>query len=350
MAPSSSTNAQDGTNSINSLSEFLLQAHTQHLVFDMGRGLKPITNQLFFEWENQQSACFYPRQDHAWFCITFWNEKLSSERYIWFIKLPLDENGLVMPAARDQFLDIIVQALGKNLEHRQDENAQLPENPFVFVPSQQQLADCNAHIKKHLGLNEPTNSAITAYLSAPNVQAWEHLKLQDIANFVCNSTPEQQNMIASNIHIYPNAVANCLLASFEAIDLTDELINAIIALHKRLEESALSTLCLRAISYQLTPVSSAYITELIKQTSKLDVESLVVISGRYWAMLSDIELLLTYADKVASIDNDYSFFRAIFADLVKIPEIRQDMLALLRNTERSAQVAAAICSLFAAQH
>ena len=124
MSSSSSSNTQTSASRINSLSEFLLQAHTQHLVFDMGRGLKPITNQLFFEWENQQSPCLYPRQDHAWFCIAFWNEKLSSERYIWFIKLPLDENGLMIQAARNQFLEIIIQALGKGLEHTQDENAQ----------------------------------------------------------------------------------------------------------------------------------------------------------------------------------------------------------------------------------
>lgn len=348
MSSSSSLTTQTSNSRINSLSEFLLQAHTQHLVFDMGRGLKPITNQLFFEWESQQSPCLYPRQDHAWFCITFWNEKLSSERYIWFIKLPLDENGLMMQAARDQFLEIIVQALGKGLEHTQDEKAQLPENPFIFTPNQQQMADCNAHIKKHLGLNAPENKAIYHYLSAPNVQEWENLKLQDIASFVCNSNQVQQATMATNIDIYPHAVASCLLASFEAIDLSSELLIAIIKLHKR-DESALKALCLRSMSFKLTPLCVDYLSQFITLDKQVDMESLVVISGRYWTLLRDTHLLLAYADKVARADKDYRFFRAVFSDLVKIPEIRQNMLSLLRNTDRSEQVAAAIGSLFSAK-
>mgnify|MGYP000170960803 CR=1 FL=1 len=137
-------------NAISTLSEFLLQAQTQYLVFDMGRGIRKIDNQVFFEWENQQEACAYPRQNHVWLCIVFWNEKLSHERYMWFVKLPLDEQGLIIPASRDQFLEIIVQALGKELEHSQDKQAELPENPFVFTPSQQQLADCNALISSSI--------------------------------------------------------------------------------------------------------------------------------------------------------------------------------------------------------
>ena len=196
--------------SISTLSEFLLQAHTQHLVLDIGRGLRLINNQEFFEWENQQAPCRYPRRDNAWFCIAFWNEKLSSERYIWFIKLPLDENGLLMQAPRNQFLEIIVQALGKELEHSTDENAQLPENPYLFTPSQQQLADCNAHIKKHLQLHENSSQILLNYLSAPSVQDWQNIKLQDIANFVCMSNSEQQVLIARNLSTYPHAVASSL--------------------------------------------------------------------------------------------------------------------------------------------
>ena len=58
--------------SISTLSEFLLQAQTQYIVFDLGRGIRKIDNQTFFEWENQQTPCQFPRQDNAWFCITFW--------------------------------------------------------------------------------------------------------------------------------------------------------------------------------------------------------------------------------------------------------------------------------------
>lgn len=336
--------------SINTLSEFLLQAHTQHMVLDLGRGLRLVDNQSFFEWENQQAPCAFPRQDHAWFCITFWNNKLSCERYIWFIKLPLDENGLMQQAARNQFLDIIIQALGKGLEHSADENAQLPDNPYIFTPSQQQLADCNAHIKQHLKLRIERNPALDSYLQAPSVQEWQHLKLQDIANYICESTPAQQALVAQNLALYPAPLLNCLLASCESIEISNELSAAIIAFYQRANESHLKALCLRAMCYQPSPLIIEFITQLIHSDDALDMESLVVISGRYWALLKDESILLAYANQLAQIGNEHRFFAGVFADLVKVPETRSSMLGLLRNPNRSETLAAAIGSLFSITH
>ena len=164
---------------INTLSEFLLQAQTQYLLIDLGRGMRLINNQTFFEWENQQAPCAYPRQDHAWFCIVFWNEQVDKERYMWFIKLPVDENGLLVQASRNQFLEIIVTALGSQLEHTANEQAQLPENPYIFTPSQQQLADCNALIRRQINDNSRDNSKAIRYMQAPSIQEWQDLSVQN---------------------------------------------------------------------------------------------------------------------------------------------------------------------------
>jgi hypothetical protein len=353
MSSKNAPSSASASSNINSLSEFLLQAHTQHMVFDLGRGLRKIDNQTFFEWENQQSPCLYPRQEQAWFCIVFWNEKISQERYIWFIKLPIDENGLLQQAARNQFLEIIVQALGKELEHRQDENAQLPENPYVFTPSQQQLADCNAHIKQHLGLlaHDLESSALRHYLQAPSVQDWQQLKLQDIANYVCASTEAEQTQIAQNLQLYPLPLLSSLLASFESVDLCKALIEAIIDLHKSSTEAHIKALCLRSLNYKPSHLCNDYLTQLILSEGELDIETLVVISGRFWYLLEETKHLLAYLEKVIAIDNpqeSYRLFKAIYADLVRLPDIRSQVLGLLRNTERSKRVSAAIGSLFTA--
>jgi hypothetical protein len=370
--------------SISTLSEFLLQAQTQHKVFDLGRGIRPISNQTFFEWENQLSPCAFPRQNHAWFCIAFWNKKLSEERFIWFIKLPLDENGLMISAALQQFLDIITQALGKELEHTQNSKAQLPENPYVFTPSQQQLADCNAHIKKSLGLETRNNTPALAYLHSPNAiqdpQAWAALSLQDIADFVIHPQPVYktdqafQLLIATNLNTYSAAVQNCLFASLESVEVGHILSQALVKFHRSAAEPNLAALCLRAMSYKPQSLSVDYIAELIntenithtveksmctdviatctikeneKGVRKLDIETCVVIAGRYWRVLNNEKNLQAFMQNVALIDNSYTLFKGLYSDLVKIPEIRSAMLRFIRQTVRSNEVSKAIGALFA---
>lgn len=341
---------------ISTLSEFLLQAQTQYEVFDLGRGIRPLAKQTFFEWENQQAPCAFPRQDHAWFCIVFWNKNLNQEHYMWFIKLPLDEKGLIMSASLNQFLEIIVKALGKELEHTSDSQAQLPENPFVFKPSQQQLADCNAHIRRALSLDIRPQSDAHAYLYAPNSvkneQAWAQLSVQDIADFVIypkassEDINDMQSLIAANLPSYAAPVLHCLFASLESVEINDTLCQALINFHKSTDDSNLAALCLRAMSFKATYQGQQYILSLIEQNDKCDLETCVVIIGRYWQLLSDEKRLHKFMHNVALLDPNHNLFKSLYADLVKVPYTRNTCLDFIRSTERTEEVAKAIGSLF----
>ncbi len=129
---------------INTISEFLLQAGTDYRAFDMARGIRPLEPQLFLDIESAIVPAPYPRQQHAWFGILFFNKQMSHEHYIWFVKLPLDEQGLVIGAARQEFLKIVVEALGQTLDQQKKTNNQLPENPLTFVPNQKHLPNFNS--------------------------------------------------------------------------------------------------------------------------------------------------------------------------------------------------------------
>ncbi len=338
---------------LNSLSEFLLQAQTQYLIFDLGRGLKKIDNQVFFEWENQQAPCAYPRREHAWFCISFWNQQLSQDRYIWFVKLPVDENGLMIQASRNQFLEIIVTALGASLEHTSNSDAQLPENPYVFQPSQQQLADCNAHIRKYINDVSRDNQQAEGYLQAPSVAPWQSLSVQNMADYVCqienSETCAKQAVLAQNLMQYPVPVLNCIFASLESTYVNQVLANAIMAFHAQTSEHTMQALSLRAISHHRSSDDKVmqYIADLINNQGINNVEVAVVIAGRYWEVLTDNDLQLSYMHQVCELDGSFELFKAIYADLVKIPSCRDNTLGLLRNPHRSELVAKGIGSLFA---
>ncbi|MFT6270751.1 MAG: hypothetical protein ACJAVV_003590 [Alphaproteobacteria bacterium] len=285
----------------------------------------------------------------------------------------------MISASLQQFIDIIAQALGKELEHTKNSEAQLPENPYVFTPSQQQLADCNAHIKKQLKVESRNNEQAMAYLQAPNAiqdsQAWAALSLQDIADFVIHPHPFYktddafQTLIAHNLHAYAPAVQNCLFASLESVEISQTLAQALVQFHKLASDPNLAALCLRAMSYKPQALSIEYITRLIeagggenvitkrdansaknkhkKDAEPLNTETCVVIAGRYWQVLNNEQGLNAFMQNVVLIDSSYALFKGLYADLVKIPEIRNTLLRFIRQTERSNEVSKAIGALFA---
>lgn len=335
---------------IRTLSEFLLQAQTQYLVLDLGRGIRKIDNQTFFEWENQQQACSFPRQDHGWFCIVFWNEQLSQERYIWFIKLPLDERGLIIQASRNQFLEIVVQALGTQLEHKHKKQAELPENPYLFVPSQQQLADCNAQIKRSLSIQTPLSDMALKYIKTPELTNWQALSVQEIANLVCFSDDNLQSLLANNLTRYASPFLSCLFASLESKAISPELTRALINFHDKSTDSAIAALCLRAMSFAPNTECVNYIKRLGVKT--LDIDTCIVITGRFWSLFTDGKFLSSFMHQVVSLEQsqkahkEAELFKSLYADLVKIPAIRHAMLGFLRDEKRSELVAKAIGELF----
>ncbi len=116
---------------------------------------------------------------------SFGTKNASTQHYIWFVKLPLDEQGLVVAATRNHFLEIIVDALGQSVAE-DTENAQtLPDNPYSFVPNQSQLAQFNALVKRTL--NQPLSEEaqkVEAYIQAPQLVDWQQISMQSVADFV----------------------------------------------------------------------------------------------------------------------------------------------------------------------
>jgi hypothetical protein len=356
------------TSSYGTLSEFLLQAGTEYLVIDVSRTRQIIDNQVLFDCELNKIPFPTPRQGHAWLCVVFWNKQINQEHYIWFVKLPVDEQSLLMQAARDQFLHIVVTALGKELEQMESQQAELPENPFVFAPNQQQLADCNATIRHSLKL--PHRAEIKAavnYLKAPNVQPWDSLAVQDISDLALQMTRAQtdeeaqasvaealqqeiEHAFNQNIEVLPSPVCVCLFSTLEGCRISESSIDCLLDYHSRCE-SSLAPMVLRALASSQTHKVRDYIHSLISNEQSLDLETLVVIAGRHWQLLvpdvnSKHDYLTLYFEKVIRSDTSYALFRGVFADLVQLPQLRVFVLAMLRSQTQSDNLNKAIASLF----
>ncbi|XQW86168.1 DUF3549 family protein [Thalassotalea piscium] len=89
-------------NTIDTISDLLTLSNSQYRVYDIGRKIDKITKEQFSKIEANQLPYPFPSQGHAHLALAFW-QKEAKHPYLWFVKLPLDERGLLNQGARNHF-------------------------------------------------------------------------------------------------------------------------------------------------------------------------------------------------------------------------------------------------------
>ena len=331
---------------ITTLSQFLTTAKTQFQVYDLGRRVQHIDMLAFHQIESLDTPYPYPIQGHAQFAIVFWDT--SQQHFIWFLKLALDEQGLLSPAPRSQFIEMILAALGQDptqpLSDEQQER--LANNPFNFKPSQEKLAVFNALVRKQLGQRASSQYEFALqYLSGQVAPTqWQHIGMQGIAD-VCarvNELDHEQHLVssfdASAIEVQI-ALCQCL----EHLKVSDTLANKILT---KLQDAAPEhqAYFLRALASSTKHSQQAF--EHLHRQSYLDANALISIAGRSWSILKHDSSRRVYLEALAL--QPQAFFNQVFADIVAIPSLRNQLLGELRNPNRSVQLSQAIGGLFKA--
>ncbi|GFD73459.1 hypothetical protein KUL113_28790 [Tenacibaculum sp. KUL113] len=342
-------------NSINSISEFFLHAGTEYLVFDLGRRLEPTDSQIFLEIENGSAYAPYPRQQHAWFGIVFWNKNASTQHYIWFVKLPLDEQGLVVAAARNHFLEIIVDALGQSVAEDTENAQKLPDNPYSFVPNQSQLAQFNALVKHTLAqpLSEEAQK-VEAYIQAPQLVDWQQISMQSVADFAYrfSTHPKRdtlENAIRNNVSLYSNVFLDTLMEMSESVALSEHLLA--MYLNEIDKRSDINLAALRGSSEgSFNALINNKLLDLLKDEKSQRLDILSVIAARHFEQMEPL-LLSAFLEQTAKVDekegHQGALFAGFFSDLVQIPKLRRQVLTLLHSNANSNVLSNAFQQLFA---
>ena len=341
-------------NSINSISEFLLHAGTEYQVFDLGRRLELTDSQTFLEIENGSAYAPYPRQQHAWFGIVFWNKNASTQHYIWFVKLPLDEQGLVVAATRNHFLEIIVDALGQSVAEDTEKAQTLPDNPYSFVPNQSQLAQFNALVKRTL--NQPLNEEaqkVEAYIQAPQLVDWQQISMQSVADFVHHFSANAkrdtlEGMIKTNTSLYSDVFLNTLMEMSESVSLPENL--SAVYLSEIDKTGDINLAALRGTSESdFNPAINSKLLDLLKSEQSQRLDILSVIAARHFEQMEPL-LLSAFLEQTAIVDkkdgHQGALFAGFFSDLVQIPKLRRQVLTLLHSNANSDILSNAFQQLF----
>lgn len=343
------------------IGEFLDQTGTRFRVFDMGRRVEKIPRDEFARFEAGKSPYPYPLQQHAWLGILGWNPDEPEERIIWFLKLGLDETGMLSLAARDDFLRRVVAAAEDRARAREEgvEEAEtsadaMEDNPHGFKPKEERMAVFHAKALKSLGLppSRYFEHARDYFAGKPGWDQWAFVGLQGIADFAARlDEDDHEALLAAAVPHLPDSPLQALCHALEnsrfGIALAESLAQRLRAELEGDGRPDVVASIVRGLSHcQAGGLRRQLLTEVLETPVGSDVNVLAAIAGRSWADLGEPDVGQRFVEALARSKGGQEAFNHIMADLLFIPGMREPLLAYLRNPERSSELARAMGALF----
>lgn len=331
------------------ISDFLADTGARVHFYDMGRRVVEIPADVIRAFEHAETPYPQPFLQCAWLGIVFQHEGAADEHHIWFLKLPLDEQGLLVQAARDDFLRRIAETL---TAENADQQQALEDNPHGFTPREERMAVFHAKVSKRLG--QPPSQfyehATNYFHGETGFDQWNFVGLQGIADVAArlDEDDNEQAVIDAILQLPATPfVALCSCLENEAIDSTlAQALGARIEaeLQNPTEDSgSIVAGGVRGLSHcqDLGRVIDTLKTVLNHELGH-NVEVLASIAGRAWEALADPGLRFRFLENLAHCEAGQQAFDGVMADLLYLPTLRRLLLADFRSAERSAQLVAAI--------
>jgi len=338
---------------ISSISELLSLSGSQFRIYDIGRKINKISKESFSKIELNQLPYPYPMQSHACLAIVFW-QKNSIQPFLWFVKIPLDERGLLNQGARNHYIAIIVEALGKDITETPSEKQEelLKENPYHFTPAQYKLAALNSIINVELKRDMSEHFTLfMQYISgALGWSNWQKIGVQGINDFAAKiNDVDNAKTLTQALHFLPEQVLSPLCVALEnqplSLPLIQAIINALTLPNNRFSDETNNNLLRSLASTSKHPLVVSYIDSKLQQRDQLTTNTLIIFSGRLWDALDSSDTLLNFFEAIAK-QEDLALFIEIFKDLVAIPSIRPKVFEVMRSPQRSEALSLAIGHIF----
>lgn len=343
---------------ISTITEFLQTSGARLRFFDMGRRVVKISRDRFLQFEKTEIPYPYPLQQQAWFALLFQDKSSQEEPLIWFLRLPLDEQGKLLQAARDDFMHRLIERIGERLqadnEGRQLEAA-LQDNPYSFKPKDDRMAVFHARISRLL--NAPPSRfyahARSYFSGEPGWEQWSFVGYQGIADLAARLDQEENEALVANalteLPAQPLiALCHCLENESLSARLTQALLNRVKReLQEPTPDSALlaaairGSACSRSTKYQ-----HDLIHRILTSPDGNHIEILTALSGRAWEQLLESDIRQPFLERLAENNAGQEAFNLCLADLLYLPGMRQPILTAVRDPNRSAQLSQAIGAMF----
>lgn len=347
-----------GIEQLNTLHKFLCQGGAQYRVFDMGRRVQKLTMEEFVAFDNCQRPYPYPFKRQAQLGIIFWHRQVVAKQYVWFLQFPLDEQGLLIPDARDAFLMMLLERLGEAALAAANSDkiqAALGDSPFTFEPRQDRMAAFNAHATYSLKLPpSPYYADAYRYFTGElSLDKWPTLGVQGVADFsiridshdavqgLIKTLPKLPQQPFENLCVFlENASPAAGIVEILAQQLDNQL-------QADKPDTASVIACLRAASNSpARGLVERMVAQVLQHQCSRDIEVLAVIGGRMWLLLTNPALCELYLQRLAENDAGQAGFNSLLVDLLFIPGMRRPVMQAIGHPKRSEALAKAVGELF----
>lgn len=336
---------------ITSIGQLLTQMGVTTRVFDLGRHIQEIGTDTFARFEQQDIAYPAPYLHQAWVGLLFWDPDTPEIPLLWFIKLPLDEQGKIIPHERDLFLKQLMVALGSNIEASKQGKqlaAVLEGNPYVFTPSPERQAAM--HAKANLLLKNPASDFYQPacdFLDT-DLKQWQSIGLQGLADLAVRHS-EHQSALIKAVATMPAEPLNRLCQCLENEAVSGALGKALGArltaeLTREVVDGTLIASLIRGLSQcRALELRNRLLTQVLQSAAAEAIEVLAAIGTRCGMDLCDSTLCLAYLEALCR--QGQQSFNRILADLLFCAPIRPHILTAFRSPARSTELAIAIGEL-----
>ncbi|MFB9148083.1 DUF3549 family protein [Halomonas alkalicola] len=336
---------------INTLHDFFVRSGAAVRLYHLGRRVEPCEMATLAAFEAGEQAWPAPWQGQARLGLVFRLGDMP-EPVIWFLALPLDEQGQLVPAPRDAFLQRLLETLGRSVQSvgREDGEAVdnlMKDNPLAFTPSLPFQA--LLHARASLDLDLPASQhlePVEAYLSGQQAIDWQALGLQGLADFVVRMDADEQARLATRLPELPHEVLTSLCYCLEHVAIGVGLVRA---LRNRGEAAARAgdievfSACVRAVAGAEGELAGAWYDELLADDDACGPDLLAAMAGRGWRHLEDAERLPNFLGRLAACEA--ADFMSVARDLALVPRLRLPVLMTLREAAPESPIGRRLAAL-----
>lgn len=337
-----------------SISAFLERGGAEYRWFEMGRRVMPIDASVIRDVEEGGAAYPYPLLRQAWLALLFWRAGSPDKQQVWFLKLPLDEQGKLDLTARDGFLTLLLEELAKHEKAKEEGNESQEEepaapNPYVFQPSEDRRAMFHAWANKTLERDPSSHYEFAREYFTGELEQdqWRFVGYQGVADLAVRLDQVDQDKMAAFIPGMPAEPYGALCACLENASLDGALAQAIAnrsAATTDVDERVAAARALSQCADEDLRIQA--LKAMLEGESAKRAEVLAAICNRAWTALQDESLRMAYLEALASNNLGQDLFNEVMLDLMYLPGMRGPMLESLRNPQRSATLSEAIGNWF----
>lgn len=336
---------------INSLHDFFQRSGAEVRLYHLGRRVEPCPLETLAAFEAGEQAWPAPWQGTARLAMVFRLGEMD-DPLIWFLALPLDEQGHLNPAPRDAFVQRLLETLGRSVqglgraEGERIDNL-MKDNPLAFTPSLPFRAVLHARATRDAGLPASEHlEPAEAYLTGQQAIDWRALGLQGLADAAVRLDAATSRAVAARLDALPGEVLTSLCYCLEHVAIDDELARAL----RRRGEAAgadgdIETFCacVRAVGGASTDQAGAWFDALLDDPDACGPDLLAAMAARGWHHLEDGERLPRFLTRLAKAPG--TDFMAVARDLALIPRLRLPLLMTLREAEADSAIGRRLADL-----